>query len=99
MDEGAHLEAGAALGGHRRHQRRDEGAQTHRLQGKRLYFRKNGPTEFNTRTPLLLQGKYLVFFFYPLDFTFVCPTEILAFNDRVAEFKALGAEVRGLILQ
>ena len=45
----------------------------------------------------LLQGKYLVFFFYPLDFTFVCPTEILAFNDRVAEFKALGAEVRGFI--
>ena len=33
VDEGAHLEAGAALGGHRRHQRRDEGAQTHRLQG------------------------------------------------------------------
>ncbi len=39
------------------------------------------------------KGKYLVFFFYPLDFTFVCPTEILAFNDRVAEFKALNAEV------
>merc|ERR1712157_201787 len=38
-------------------------------------------------------GKYLVFFFYPLDFTFVCPTEILAFNDRVAEFKKIGAEV------
>jgi hypothetical protein len=39
-------------------------------------------------------GKYLVFFFYPLDFTFVCPTEILAFNDRVKEFKAINAEVR-----
>lgn len=38
-------------------------------------------------------GKYLVFFFYPLDFTFVCPTEILAFNDRADEFRALGAEV------
>merc|ERR1719291_458461 len=38
-------------------------------------------------------GKYLVFFFYPLDFTFVCPTEILAFNDRVKEFRQLGAEV------
>ena len=38
-----------------------------------------------------------MFFFYPLDFTFVCPTEILAFNDRVAEFKALGAEVRRFI--
>ena len=38
-------------------------------------------------------GKYLVFFFYPLDFTFVCPTEILAFNDRVQEFRNIGAEV------
>ena len=39
------------------------------------------------------RGKYLVFFFYPLDFTFVCPTEILAFNDRVKEFRDIGAEV------
>jgi len=40
-------------------------------------------------------GKYLVFFFYPLDFTFVCPTEILAFNDRAEEFRKIGAEVVG----
>uniref|UniRef100_A0A182QDG6 thioredoxin-dependent peroxiredoxin n=1 Tax=Anopheles farauti TaxID=69004 RepID=A0A182QDG6_9DIPT len=39
------------------------------------------------------RGKYLVFFFYPLDFTFVCPTEILAFSDRVSEFKKLNTEV------
>ena len=39
------------------------------------------------------RGKYLVFFFYPLDFTFVCPTEILAFNDRVKEFRQIGVEV------
>lgn len=38
-------------------------------------------------------GKYLVFFFYPLDFTFVCPTEIIAFSDRAEEFRALNAEV------
>ncbi|CAN0287380.1 peroxiredoxin-4 isoform X1 [Lampetra fluviatilis] len=38
-------------------------------------------------------GKYLVFFFYPLDFTFVCPTEIIAFSDRVEEFRAIGTEV------
>ena len=31
------------------------------------------------------KGKYVVLFFYPLDFTFVCPTEIIAFSDRVAE--------------
>ena len=41
------------------------------------------------------KGKWLVLFFYPLDFTFVCPTEILAFSDRLAEFKELGAEVVG----
>jgi len=39
------------------------------------------------------KDKYVVLFFYPLDFTFVCPTEICAFSDRVAEFKALGCEV------
>lgn len=38
-------------------------------------------------------GKYVVFFFYPLDFTFVCPTEIIAFSDRVKEFHAINAEV------
>ena len=42
------------------------------------------------------KGKWLVVFFYPLDFTFVCPTEILAFSDRVDEFKKLGAEVLGV---
>ncbi|XP_058788841.1 peroxiredoxin-2-like [Phymastichus coffea] len=39
------------------------------------------------------KGKYLVFFFYPLDFTFVCPTEILAFSDRVEEFRKINVEV------
>ena len=41
------------------------------------------------------RGKYVVLFFYPLDFTFVCPTEIVAFNDRLQEFKSRGAEVIG----
>ncbi|XP_046435688.1 peroxiredoxin 1 [Neodiprion virginianus] len=39
------------------------------------------------------KGKYLILFFYPLDFTFVCPTEIIAFSDRVAEFRAIGCEI------
>ncbi|XP_040438459.1 peroxiredoxin-4 isoform X1 [Falco naumanni] len=39
------------------------------------------------------EGKYLVFFFYPLDFTFVCPTEIIAFSDRIEEFRAINTEV------
>ncbi|XP_055303359.1 peroxiredoxin-2 isoform X2 [Sitodiplosis mosellana] len=38
-------------------------------------------------------GKYVVFFFYPLDFTFVCPTEILAFSDRIKEFQKINTEV------
>ena len=41
------------------------------------------------------KGKYVVLFFYPLDFTFVCPTEILAFSEKAAEFRKLGAEVIG----
>jgi peroxiredoxin (alkyl hydroperoxide reductase subunit C) len=40
--------------------------------------------------------KWVVLFFYPLDFTFVCPTEILAFSDRYEDFKKLGAEVLGV---
>ncbi|VTT98191.1 peroxiredoxin-2 : Peroxiredoxin-2 OS=Mus musculus GN=Prdx2 PE=1 SV=3: AhpC-TSA: 1-cysPrx_C [Gemmataceae bacterium] len=39
--------------------------------------------------------KYVVLFFYPLDFTFVCPTEIVAFSDRVKDFHDRGAEVLG----
>jgi peroxiredoxin 2/4 len=51
---------------------------------------------FKTFTLAELQGRWVVLFFYPLDFTFVCPTEILAFSDRLAEFKKLGAEVLGV---
>lgn len=40
-------------------------------------------------------GKYVVLFFYPLDFTFVCPTEIIAFDEKLEEFKKRGAEVIG----
>jgi alkyl hydroperoxide reductase subunit AhpC len=41
------------------------------------------------------RGKYVILFFYPLDFTFVCPTEIIAFSDRVEEFQKRGCEVLG----
>lgn len=41
------------------------------------------------------RGKWLCLFFYPLDFTFVCPTEITAFSDRIDDFKKLGCEVVG----
>lgn len=41
------------------------------------------------------KGKWLIFFFYPLDFTFVCPTEILALSDRLDEFEDADAQVLG----
>ncbi|KIY91800.1 peroxiredoxin (alkyl hydroperoxidereductase subunit C) [Monoraphidium neglectum] len=39
------------------------------------------------------KGKYVVLFFYPKDFTFVCPTEIVAFSDRAKDFEALNVQV------
>lgn len=43
-----------------------------------------------------LKGKYVALFFYPLDFTFVCPSEIIAHDHRVDEFKSRGVEVVGV---
>lgn len=43
-----------------------------------------------------LKGKYVVLFFYPLDFTFVCPSEIIAHDHRIEEFKSRGVEVVGV---
>jgi peroxiredoxin (alkyl hydroperoxide reductase subunit C) len=43
-----------------------------------------------------LKGKNVVLFFYPLDFTFVCPSEILAFNKKLDEFKKRNCEVIGV---
>ncbi len=42
------------------------------------------------------RGKWLIFFFYPLDFTFVCPTEITALSDRYEDIKDLDADVLGV---
>jgi len=41
-------------------------------------------------------GKWLILLFYPLDFTFVCPTELTAFSDRLEEINGVGAEVIGV---
>ena len=43
-----------------------------------------------------IKGKYAVIFFYPLDFTFVCPSELIAFDHRLAEFEKRGVEVIGV---
>ncbi|MFN3603282.1 MAG: peroxiredoxin [Leptonema sp. (in: bacteria)] len=52
--------------------------------------------QFQTISLSEYKGKYVVLFFYPLDFTFVCPTEILAFDEMYSEFKKIGAEVIGV---
>ena len=49
--------------------------------------------EFKEVTLSQYRGKYVVLFFYPLDFTFVCPTEIISFSDRAGEFRNLNCEV------
>ena len=51
--------------------------------------------EFKTLHLSDYRGKYVVLFFYPLDFTFVCPTEIIAFSDRIKEFHDRNCEVLG----
>ena len=59
---------------------------------------KGATSPKNLGAPISLadyRGKWLIFFFYPLDFTFVCPTEILALSDRYDEITELGAEVLG----
>lgn len=52
--------------------------------------------EFMDITLSQYRGKYVVLFFYPLDFTFVCPTEITAFSDRYSEFSSINTEVLGV---
>lgn len=51
--------------------------------------------DFQTVKLSQYRGKYVVLFFYPLDFTFVCPTEIIAFSDRAEEFRNINCEVLG----
>ncbi len=54
-------------------------------------------TNLSTRVKLSdYRGKWLVMFFYPMDFTFVCPTEITAMSDRAQEFFDLDAEILGV---
>ncbi len=50
--------------------------------------------DFNLKS--YLKGKYGVLFFYPLDFTFVCPSELIAFDHKLAEFKKRNVEVIGV---
>jgi alkyl hydroperoxide reductase subunit AhpC len=51
--------------------------------------------EFQTITDSTYEGKWKVVFFWPLDFTFVCPTEIIEFGNKNEEFKKLNCQVLG----
>lgn len=56
----------------------------------------NGEIVDNFNLKAFTKGKKTVLFFYPLDFTFVCPSELIAFDKRYADFKAKGVEVIGV---
>jgi peroxiredoxin 2/4 len=56
----------------------------------------NGHNYFEDLSLSLYRGKYVILFFYPLDFTFVCPSEIIAFDRKLDEFKARSCEVIGV---
>ena len=61
-------------------------------------FKAEAVMEDNTIKEISLsdyKGKKVVLFFYPLDFTFVCPTEIIAFDKRLDEFKERNVQVLG----
>jgi peroxiredoxin (alkyl hydroperoxide reductase subunit C) len=55
--------------------------------------------EFKELSSADFKGKFLVMVFYPADFTFVCPTELLAFSDRIEDFRKLNAEVVGISVE
>lgn len=56
----------------------------------------NGEIVENFNFAEFTKGKKAVVFFYPLDFTFVCPSELIAFDNRLADFQAKGVEVIGV---
>ena len=62
------------------------------------FKRRARSSKFHCNSSLLssFKGKWVVLFFYPLDFTFVCPTEITAFSDEYDKFSALYTEILGV---
>ncbi len=72
---------------------------TSRSSGTRFYCRsssRNGEIVENFNLKQHIEGKSAVVFFYPLDFTFVCPSELIAFDKRIEEFQSRGVEVIGV---
>ncbi len=69
------------------------------VQQKAPEFKANAVLENNEFKQVALsdyKGKYVLLFFYPLDFTFVCPTEIIAFSEATEEFKKRNVQVLGV---
>jgi peroxiredoxin (alkyl hydroperoxide reductase subunit C) len=56
----------------------------------------NGEIVENFNLAAAIKGKYALVFFYPLDFTFVCPSELIALDHRIPDFKARNVEVVGV---
>ncbi len=56
----------------------------------------NGEIKSDYKLSDEIKGKYGLIFFYPLDFTFVCPSELIALNNRIAQFKEKNVEVIGV---
>lgn len=56
----------------------------------------NGGEIVSNFTLSQFKGKYVILFFYPKDFTFVCPTELFAFQEKLAEFEARGVQIIGV---
>ncbi len=56
----------------------------------------NGDIEQNFNLRGRIKGSYGILFFYPLDFTFVCPTELIALNNRISEFRDINTHVIGI---
>ena len=59
-------------------------------------FRANAVMPDNTIEPFQLsslRGRYIVLFFYPMDFTFVCPTELIAFDNAIRKFEELNTQL------
>jgi len=56
---------------------------------------ENGEIEEHFNLKQYIHGNYAVLFFYPLDFTFVCPSELIAFDHRIEEFNKRGVKVIG----
>jgi peroxiredoxin 2/4 len=56
----------------------------------------NGEIVNEYKLSSVIKNKYALIFFYPLDFTFVCPSELIALHKRISKFKELGIEVIGV---